>query len=111
MRFRGGKDIACGIGFVLALNAPMTGLIIAIAALAIFITRYISSASIISLILLPIFLTLFNFEIEVIFVGYFVTVYLTYKHMNNIIRLYKGTENKIGQKTEPPAQDGLNAKG
>jgi glycerol-3-phosphate acyltransferase PlsY len=95
MKFRGGKSIACGIGMILAINPFLAGILIAIAAVIILITRFISLASINSSILLPIMLWVFGYPLEAILVGILLAAFLTFKHKDNIFRMLNGKENKV----------------
>jgi len=105
MKFRGGKSIACGIGMILALNWLMASIIIGASMVVIILFKYISAASLFSLILLPVALAVFGFSMEIIGLGYCVTVLIAFKHKSNIKRLLNGNENRLGRKSNnlPPA--------
>lgn len=98
MRFKGGKSVAAGIGFILALDFRAAGLILVTAMLIILITKFVSAASITALVMLPFVMLLFGFETEAVLIGVFLAILMIYKHKANIQRLLKGTENKIGKK-------------
>ena len=107
LNWRGGKSAATGFGTLLAMNAPA-----ALGAFAIFITivwlsRYVSLASMIAAICAPILMYLFDPD-AVPFVTYCLcgAVYVIIRHKANIRRLMAGAESKIGQKLklDAPAQ-------
>ena len=98
MKFRGGKSIACAIGLVLAMNFQLAAILLVNAAAIILVTKYISVASIISSALLPILFLLLGYGPEVVVAGIFLAELLIYKHKDNIGRLIKGEENKLGKK-------------
>ncbi|MCL2407651.1 MAG: glycerol-3-phosphate 1-O-acyltransferase PlsY [Defluviitaleaceae bacterium] len=106
MRFRGGKSIACGIGLVLALNGWMALILIVIAITTVFTLRYVSPSSTVSLIALPVLIGLFDIRNqipwggEVLAVGYFITVFLIYRHKNVIKKFLNGNEKRLWTKAE-----------
>lgn len=106
--FKGGKGIAATAGMILAFNSTLAILGFFTFVLTVAITRYVSLGSL---------LLITGFLIEVIIFGskgvfhlsqpylyelYGVSVALTalafYKHRQNIVRLFHGTERKLGQK-------------
>lgn len=96
--FKGGKGVATTIGVVATLMfwpALAAGVI---AIMMIIIFRYVSLGSLTFVTLLPISLLLFQRPIDYI-VGSLAFLILSYwRHRTNIVRLFKGQENKIGQK-------------
>ncbi|GAA0369638.1 glycerol-3-phosphate 1-O-acyltransferase PlsY [Bacillus horti] len=96
--FRGGKGVATTIGVVIALMfipALYAG-VIAIALIVIF--RYVSLGSLAFVTLLPISLLLLQRPMEFV-VGSLAILLLSYwRHRTNIVRLFKGQENKLGKK-------------
>ncbi|MBI5408367.1 MAG: glycerol-3-phosphate 1-O-acyltransferase PlsY [Nitrospirae bacterium] len=97
LSFKGGKGVATGLGVLIAyspLTAAATLLIwISIAA----ITRYSSLAAIIAVGALPVtFRLLDHSNIKIIF-GILLAVLIVYRHKENIKRLVKGEESKIGR--------------
>lgn len=102
LAFRGGKGVATALGVFLGLTWPAAvgGLLIFIAVFA--ISRYVSLASIVAAIALPIFafyfvrpwtpLTTFGFV--------FLPLLVIVKHHGNIQRLLSGTENRFGRRAD-----------
>ncbi|MCL2703994.1 MAG: glycerol-3-phosphate acyltransferase [Defluviitaleaceae bacterium] len=106
MRFRGGKGMACYLGLCLSTDVLMTGLVLAIAILTVFIARSFSPAAIVSLVILPaafwfIRLKFEPFYMEVVLVILSVSCILMLKHRGNIRHILNGTDRKLGKK--PPA--------
>lgn len=97
--FKGGKGIATTIGVVATLMflPALAAGVIAIIMIVIF--RYVSLGSLVFVTLLPISLLLFQRPIDYV-IGSLVFLILSYwRHRTNIVRLVKGQENKIGQKS------------
>ncbi|WP_028544235.1 glycerol-3-phosphate 1-O-acyltransferase PlsY [Paenibacillus taiwanensis] len=95
-RFRGGKGIATTIG-VLAMLAFFPALIAGIVAIAMIIwKRYVSLGSLIFTGLTPVFILLFRMDISIFVGSLLLCVFAFYRHRTNIIKLVKGTENRLG---------------
>ena len=95
LKFKGGKGVATYIGYLLAANYflgmffILSWLIIAI------LKRYSSLASILTLIILPIFSLLFSYEKHVFYLFSIISLLIIFKHYSNIIRLINKVETKI----------------
>jgi glycerol-3-phosphate acyltransferase PlsY len=101
--FRGGKGVATALGAFLALTWPS-----AIGALLIFVavfalSRYVSLASILASIALPIFAFFFvcSWTPVMTFGFLFLPLLVIAKHHGNIQRLLSGTENRFGRRSDP----------
>ena len=101
--FRGGKGVATALGAFLALTWPS-----AIGALLIFVavfalSRYVSLASILASIALPIFAVFFvrSWTPVMTFGFLFLPLLVIAKHHGNIQRLLSGTENRFGRRSDP----------
>jgi len=98
LRFKGGKMVAAGLGVLIVLS-PKTALVAAVIWLGtLFITRYVSLASILAAI--GLFPAMFVFD-ESLGMKVFLAaagLFVIYRHRVNISRLIKGQEYKIGQK-------------
>ena len=99
LRFKGGKGIATTAGVFLAL-APWALLVaLVVFLLAVFLTRYVSVASISAAIALP--TAVWIMTPQNLWLGGMATVLgvlAIYKHKGNIQRLMAGTENRLGKK-------------
>jgi glycerol-3-phosphate acyltransferase PlsY len=100
LKFKGGKGVATGCGVFLALN-PLSVLICFITfAIILAIFRYVSFASIIAAMMLPISLYWLDAVPELILFSGVIAILVVIRHIGNIKRLLNGTENKIfGTKT------------
>lgn len=99
LKFRGGKGVATSLG-VLIIYSPLPALFtIAIWLVVAIFTRYSSLGAIISFGLLPLNIYLFDFESkEKLLIAAFISVFIIMRHGDNIMRLLKGAERKIGQR-------------
>jgi glycerol-3-phosphate acyltransferase PlsY len=107
LRFKGGKGVASALGVFLAL-APLA----ALCALGVFIvvfaiTRYVSLASILAAVLMPLFCMLWLPDRTPLFVGgiIFLALLVVAKHHANIARLMQGKESRFGSKKSSPPTD------
>ena len=98
MKFRGGKGIASTIGILLMLDWRAAVIIYVIAALLVLLTRYISLASLVITLLMPVFMALFGHGWEVVAVTACLTALAWFMHRGNIHRLVKGTERRFSFK-------------
>jgi len=95
LKFRGGKGVATTAGIIIAVNPLMGLLLIAFEFSIIFITRYVSLASILSAFAFPILSYLFGMEKNFIFLSVFLALFVIYRHRANLKRLLNGNEKKI----------------
>lgn len=94
-RFHGGKGVATAIGALLGLHLILGVMVIAAWLLVANFTRYSSLASIISLILAPLFALFTTGNFDLFPPLFFITLFVIYQHRNNITRLIDGEEPKI----------------
>ena len=95
LKFKGGKGVATYIGFLFAINY-IFGIIFIITWLLIaFLKKYSSLASITSLVLLPLFVMLFSYEKQIIYLLILINLIIISKHYSNIYRLIHKPETKI----------------
>jgi glycerol-3-phosphate acyltransferase PlsY len=106
-RFVGGKGVATALGVLLGLSGWL-GLATALVWLLMAVLfRYSSLASLTAAVLAPVIYVLGDgaFWIKSNSIALSVTVmalFLLYRHAENINRLIKGTESKLGKKSSPP---------
>lgn len=93
--FKGGRGVATGLGVIAVLVPKITAIIFLVWAVIVFITRYVSLASIIGAALLPILMAYFNTGRELLYFGLVASLFVIYRHKPNIKRLLKGEESKI----------------
>ena len=106
LKFKGGKGIATSLGVLLALSGQVALVGIGIWVVCVAITRYVSAASLLAALILPVasFFLLKDLErtwMLGLTIGLLVLV--TVKHRANIGRLLHGTEPKFGQRVAAPA--------
>jgi glycerol-3-phosphate acyltransferase PlsY len=95
--FRGGKGVATSLG-VFILYSPRTALITFVIWIAVVMTtKYSSLGALISFGLLPLNIILFDSK-EKLPVALLVTLLILIRHTDNIQRLMKGTERRIGER-------------
>jgi len=95
--FRGGKGVATSLG-VFILYSPQTALITFIIWLVVVLTtKYSSLGALVSFGLLPLNIVLFDSN-EKLPVALLITTLLVIRHTENIKRLIRGTERKIGER-------------
>jgi len=106
--FRGGRGIATGVGG-LTMLFPMSGVIaVSVFIIPVLVTRYVSLGSVLAvisaMITIPVFTILDIVPWQYIFYVYIAGPAIIWKHRGNIQRLANGTERRLGQQEEMPAQ-------
>ena len=95
LKFKGGKAVATTLGVFLVL-VPYAILILLVIFLVIFgLTRYVSLASVISAVALPITVYLTTRHIPLTVLGIIIGLLVIIRHKENIKRLINGTESKL----------------
>ena len=103
LRFKGGKGIATTAGVFAALAPQAFGIALAAWLVVFAASRYVSLASIVAAVALPLAVWLTGYGALLIGVSTALGALAIYKHKANIERLLAGTENRIGaKKAEPP---------
>jgi acyl phosphate:glycerol-3-phosphate acyltransferase len=98
LKFKGGKSAATGVGIILIINWQVFLIITAIVILIIAATRYQSLGTLIGSCLTPVILYFFKSDPIYVYFTTLAVALIWVKHIPNIKRLLKGTENKIGNK-------------
>jgi glycerol-3-phosphate acyltransferase PlsY len=95
LKGRGGKGVATGAGVVIAL-IPLAGGIIAVVWVTLILTtRYVSLASLVATLLVPVFVFALGDPLPYLMAALLVTVGIFWAHRGNISRLFKGTESRV----------------
>ena len=95
LKFKGGKAVATTLGVFLVL-VPYAILILLVIFFVIFgLTRYVSLASIISAVVLPIAVYFTTRHIPLTILGIIIGLLVIIRHKENIKRLINGTESKL----------------
>lgn len=96
LKFKGGKSSASSLGILIAINWKVALIIFSIWLVVVFISKYSSLGSIVTIPLAPIFLYIFHEPLTYILFVAFVAVYIVLiRHIDNIKRLLNGTEPRI----------------
>jgi glycerol-3-phosphate acyltransferase PlsY len=108
--FKGGKGVATSFGVLIGLNGGVALVTFVLWALLVALTRYVSVASIVAGICIPIAAYILMAHDPgrpwMVGLGIILVVLVLVKHRTNIARLRAGTEAKIGQRVQLPATDG-----
>jgi glycerol-3-phosphate acyltransferase PlsY len=97
--FRGGKGIATTIGMLATLAFLPTLFAGIIAIITIVFTKYVSLGSLLLTVSLPIFIFVMDYPTELLWGSLAILVFALVKHRKNIVKLAKGTENRIGTRS------------
>ncbi|HKP00372.1 MAG TPA: glycerol-3-phosphate 1-O-acyltransferase PlsY [Nitrospiraceae bacterium] len=98
--FKGGKGVATAVGAVLGLS-PSIGLLVLLIWLGtVAIWRYSSAGALAAFSCLPVVAIVNEQRQEFLIFSLIVSGLIWFKHKDNIVRLWKGTESKIGQKKQ-----------
>jgi acyl phosphate:glycerol-3-phosphate acyltransferase len=103
LQFKGGKGIATTAGVFLALAPAAVGIAIAIWILAFVATRFVSIASILAAIALPVAVWFTQENLALRVIAIILGALAIYKHKANVQRLLNGTENRIQFSKKPEA--------
>ena len=98
LAFRGGKGVATGLGAFLALIpwaiAPAAALWIVVTA----ISRYVSLASIVACVSLPVSAALLGYPRHTVIAAVVTAAIIIWRHRKNIARLASGSESRLGER-------------
>jgi acyl phosphate:glycerol-3-phosphate acyltransferase len=98
LAFKGGKGVATALGSVLGLSPSIGTLLLLIWLGAVAIWRYSSGGALAAFGLFPVVAIVNEQRQEFLIFAIVVSTLIWIKHKDNIVRLWKGTEGKIGQK-------------
>jgi acyl phosphate:glycerol-3-phosphate acyltransferase len=98
--FKGGKGVATAVGAVLGLSPSIGLLLLSIWLGAVAIWRYSSGGALAAFGCFPVVAIVNEQRQEFLVFSLIVSGLIWIKHKDNIVRLWKGTESKIGQKKE-----------
>ncbi len=105
LHFKGGKGVAAGLGAYLALM-PLAALsTLAPFVVFVLLTRYVSLGSIVATAAFPVLGWLYGYgggQAAALWVAAASSALIVGMHHTNIVRLCRGTENRIGQKKRNP---------
>lgn len=93
--FKGGKGVATAIGALLGLHFILGVVVIATWLLVANFSRYSSLASIVAMILAPLYAIVSSRSTDTFIPLLIITVLVLYKHRNNVVRLLDGKEPEL----------------
>lgn len=96
--FKGGKAVATAFGAMMPIGLDLAGLLIATWMILVGATGYSSFAAIVTVTLAPIFTWFIKplYTIPVLMLS----ILIVFRHRQNLIRLWRGTESKVWDKTK-----------
>lgn len=96
LKFTGGKSVASGVGTIVGLYWPVGLITILLWSIISYTTKIVSIASIIALLLTPLWMFLFHQPLSYILYCLFGSIFIAlYLHRENIKRLIQGKESKV----------------
>jgi glycerol-3-phosphate acyltransferase PlsY len=98
LNFKGGKGVATALGSVLGLSPSIGALLLLIWLGAVAIWRYSSGGALAAFGLFPVVAIVNEQRQEFLVFAIVVSALIWIKHKDNIVRLWKGTESKIGKR-------------
>lgn len=98
--FRGGRGVSTTFGVFLGIVPWPALLVFGIFILIILLTRYVSLASMVSALCIPVVLVIVDYSREYFIFGLAVCLLLLWRHQPNIKRLLQGKESRFGEKTK-----------
>jgi glycerol-3-phosphate acyltransferase PlsY len=98
--FRGGKGVATTLGVVLATMPAVGGLLLLIWLAVAAIWRYSSLAALVASAVLPVLAWSLDGRPPMVVLGATLFLLVFVRHRENIVRLWQGTEGKIGQRVK-----------
>jgi glycerol-3-phosphate acyltransferase PlsY len=100
-KFRGGKGVATGAGGLLVLLPAVALIAVAVWTATFFAARYVSLASILAALTLPVAAFLLKEDRLLIGLTLLIAIFVIVRHRANIGRLLNGTESKFVKKPHP----------
>jgi acyl phosphate:glycerol-3-phosphate acyltransferase len=95
--FKGGKGVATALGVILAIDPISAMISIVVFALTVYLTKYVSLSSLLAALCFVLLIMFYHYgDTLFIAIGWFLFLLLAYTHRENIKKLIKGVENKIG---------------
>jgi glycerol-3-phosphate acyltransferase PlsY len=98
--FRGGKGVATTLGVILAAMPAVGGLLLLIWMGVAAVGRYSSLAALAASAALPVLAWLLDGRAPMVALGITLFLVVLVRHRENIVRLWEGTEGKIGQRAK-----------
>lgn len=100
LEFKGGKGVATALGVLLVTSPLATGIGLLVFILVFAVSRYVSAGSIAAAVIIPIAVYWTKRPFPLILLASLISVFVIYRHLENIKRLMNGTEKRFGEKNE-----------
>ncbi|MDE6576252.1 MAG: glycerol-3-phosphate 1-O-acyltransferase PlsY [Opitutales bacterium] len=98
LKFRGGKGVATTIGGLLAIMPSVTILCLLLWYSVFRISRFVSLASLSFALMLPLLTYLFAYSETLLYLSLALMIFLIWRHVPNLRRLWRGQENRFPPK-------------
>ncbi len=95
LKFEGGRGVATTCGVLIILVPPVLLIVFLLWLLIVITSRYVSVASLAAAFLLPPLLLVFNYPFSYFIFCLILSIFVIYRHLENIKRLLKGKENRL----------------
>jgi len=95
LKFKGGKGVATALGIFLVLSPQAVLGALAVFALSVGTTRYISLGSVLAAMSAPLLILLLNHPQPIFLATLFIAMLVVWRHRSNIRRLLDGSENRF----------------
>jgi len=95
LKFRGGKGVSCALGLIIMLDWRVALISFVIGFIAVALSRFISLASLLITLSVPILMFVFGYKMEIIGLAALLCMLIWILHRANIQRLLSGGENKF----------------
>ena len=110
-QFKGGKGVATAAGVLLGINWVLGLATLATFGIVVFFSRYVSLASMAAAVFAPFFYLLgdraaWNVDKSIVLALVAIGALLVYRHRENISKLLKGTESRLGSSRQPAKKSG-----
>ena len=96
LRFKGGKGVATACGVFLVISPVALGVSALVLVFVVAVTRYVSVGSMSAAVALPMACAFTSSDPAYVWLAVAVAILIVFKHSENIKRLIRGTEGKLG---------------
>ena len=92
LKFKGGKGFASYLGMTLALNWKFAIVVLLLLAVVTWITDYIVAGTLTTIVVVPVYMGIAAHSAVLALILLVATAVIAFKHRENFVRMYKGTE-------------------